>query len=412
MARPLIPPRTTVPTAPRSPRPSPPADQPKDAQCTPTPRLRFAIRIGIIAIASILALTCWFLSLSSLGHNLTQALHVVLTPVPEIVIMTLMDLPVIVAVMLMAIRFSRPRKDWRHPVEREFVSVGVTVFFSVLVTNAAVAILYSYRASLHSFVLGSTSGIVAFFAVVGGLVLWVGAVRVLTRGVMRLVDLAPPATPVSIAAVSAGRAAGAARRAAPADVELVEEYGDHAVADIRDTLPEGASTDEMRDLLERTRGNYTNLTREHRARHEAEHAVVAYFVGAVVISADIHQHGQVGGTTERRFTDESPELLLRSTLRICVAPIASAMAAGDLDGHTGDLHKAILAAQSLRLLLGPNAGTSDEHIDEAMTHAVQILEKNRPAVDAITLELIDRDRLLGRDIARIIRETAQQHVHS
>lgn len=197
----------------------------------------------------------------------------------------------------------------------------------------------------------------------------------------------------------------------PEDRDLARTYGYLAVQDVLSALPEDAPTDEKIALLEQLDpSQFTILSREQRALHEAEHAVVAHALGQVVVSANIAISGVVGGTVTFRSKKLSPEELLRVRIAISVAPVASALRAGDLDGHSSDLVKATRDAQALSLLLatGTKNTTAEQSVDgiirSAAALAQDILDVRRDAVEEIKEQLLEHEHLEGREVVRIIQE--------
>ncbi|MDP9903170.1 hypothetical protein [Arthrobacter bambusae] len=195
------------------------------------------------------------------------------------------------------------------------------------------------------------------------------------------------------------------------DRDLARIYGDPAVRDALSALPEAASKDEKIALLEQLEPNqFKILSREQRALHEAEHAVVAHALGQIVISANIKISGDTGGMIIFRSRKLTPEDRLRIRIAISVAPVASALRAGDLDGHSNDLFKATRDAQALSLLLATSSRNTaaqqsvDSMIRSAAVIAEDILDLQRNAVEEIKEQLLEHEHLEGREVARIITQ--------
>jgi len=195
--------------------------------------------------------------------------------------------------------------------------------------------------------------------------------------------------------------------------ELARRYGDPAVRDALSALPKDASKDEKIALLEQLEPNqFKILSREQRALHEAEHAVVAYALGQIVVSANIKISGDTVGMIVFRSKKLAPEDRLRIRITISVAPVASALRAGDLDGHSNDLVKATRDAQALSLLLATSSKNTaaeqsvDGIIRSAAALAQDILDVRSDAVEKIKAQLLEHEHLEGREVARIIQEQA------
>ncbi|MFJ3395333.1 hypothetical protein [Leifsonia aquatica] len=356
---------------------------------------------GLAAAAGLAVATiAWFECRTLLGFLLSAALNAGLKPVAEAVLTTALDIPVLAALVLAAIRVARAPHGWGYPAERPIISTGLALYLTVAAAVIALGVLRDAAADIRRFVSAATSPALALCLVLAlcGVLVFVGVVRWVHRLVMSM--LSPAAAHAAAAAASAARLA---------DRGLVDEYGWSAVRDARKALPIDAAVDALRDTLERTRGHYVSLSDVHRARHEAEHAVVAHATGAVLVSADIQQtNGQGGQTHSLPSLEHGPEQQLRAAIATYVAPIRTALAAGDIGGHSDDLQRAIVAAHNLRILVGADAGTVEEIIHRATVETSAILDQHEQAVDTLASELVKNRQLDGRDIVRIITEAAAE----
>ncbi|MFK3672478.1 hypothetical protein ACI2IX_20105 [Leifsonia aquatica] len=299
---------------------------------TPRSRSATAARVILSAVVCVLILGSWILSLSLLGEQLTWAVQATLKPAAALTIALALDLIIATACLIAVIRLAQPGHAQLRPAERMIVSVGVGMFIAVLFVNVVLGAIRS-RAADFAQIIATASGSVLLIGWAGAvlcLIAFVLAARSMHRAVMRLLD------PVAGSAASTlpAAATAAAGVAARFNRELSREFGPDAVRDVQLALPENATDEDLRSVLEHTRANYDSLSAAHRARHEAQHAVVAYATGAIVVSADIHQAAGRGGRINRLLVDQPTETSLRNDIAVFVAPIATAVGSGDFTAPT------------------------------------------------------------------------------
>ena len=147
-----------------------------------------------------------------------------------------------------------------------------------------------------------------------------------------------------------------------------------------------------------------------RRRHEAAHAVITYVLGGTVMSADVHQHGNVGGNVESfpPIPSSGPAHTMWVRLQITVAGAAQDTIDGILNyGSSKDIDKALYQAVTLTAAAWtPDGYTGSLNPSDLITHAIetdkQLLAERQHAVAAIETALTDRAELTGVEVHQIL----------
>ena len=159
----------------------------------------------------------------------------------------------------------------------------------------------------------------------------------------------------------------------------------------------------QRDLSE-------DISIKQRRRHEAAHAVITHALGGTVMSADIHQKGDVGGSVEYfpPIPSASPAHTMWVRLQITVAGAAQDTIDGILNaGSSKDVDKALCQAVTLTAAAWtPDGYNGPLNPSDLITHAIevdkQLLAERQHAVAAIETALTDKDKLAGVEVHQIL----------
>ena len=147
-----------------------------------------------------------------------------------------------------------------------------------------------------------------------------------------------------------------------------------------------------------------------RRRHEAAHAVITHALGGTVMSADIHQKGNVGGSVEYLppIPSAGPAHTMWVRLQIAVAGAAQDTIDGILNTSSStDIDK----AQRQATMLTAAAWTPDSYTgpltpSDLITHAIEtskkLLAERQDAIAAIETALTDKDKLTGVEVHHIL----------
>ena len=147
-----------------------------------------------------------------------------------------------------------------------------------------------------------------------------------------------------------------------------------------------------------------------RRRHEAAHAVITYVLGGTVMSADVQDRGDVGGSVEYfpPIPSAGPAHTMWVRLQIAVAGAAQDTLDGILNaGSSTDIDKALRQAVTLTAAAWtPNGYTGAPTPSDLITHAIetnkQLLAERQGAIAAIEKALTDKDELTGIEVHQIL----------
>lgn len=151
-----------------------------------------------------------------------------------------------------------------------------------------------------------------------------------------------------------------------------------------------------------------------RRRHEAAHAVITHALGGTVMSADIHQKGNVGGSVEYLppIPSAGPAHTMWVRLQIAVAGAAQDTLDGILStGSSSDIDKALCQATMLTAASWtPDSYTGSLTPSDLITHAIEtnkkLLTRRQDAIAAIEKALTDKAELTGVEVHRILDDLA------
>lgn len=176
---------------------------------------------------------------------------------------------------------------------------------------------------------------------------------------------------------------------------------------------EGESVEEAVKRLEplwnqRELGEDISITQ--RRRHEAAHAVITHALGGTVMSANVHQQGDVGGNVEYfpPIPSSGPAHTMWVRLQITVAGAAQDTSDGILNaGSSKDIVKALCQAVTLTTAAWtPDGYNGPLNPSDLITYAIetdkQLLEESQQAVAAIEMALTDKDKLTGVEVHQIL----------
>lgn len=176
---------------------------------------------------------------------------------------------------------------------------------------------------------------------------------------------------------------------------------------------EGESTKDAVKRLEpiwnqRELGEDISITQ--RRRHEAAHAFITYILGGTVMSADVRDRGDVGGSVEYfpPIPSAGPTHTMWVRLQIAVAGAAQDTIDGILNaGSSTDIDKALRQAVTLTAAAWtPNgyigAPTPGDLIAYAVETDKQLLAEHQDAIAAIEKALTDKDKLTGIEVHHIL----------
>jgi hypothetical protein len=147
-----------------------------------------------------------------------------------------------------------------------------------------------------------------------------------------------------------------------------------------------------------------------RRRHEAAHAVITHALGGTVMSADVRDRGDVGGSVEYfpPIPSAGPAHTMWVRLQIAVAGAAQDTIDGILNaGSSTDIDKAQYQATMLTAAAWtPNgyigAPTPGDLIAYAVETDKQLLAERQDAIAAIEKALTDKDKLTGAEVHHIL----------
>lgn len=153
-----------------------------------------------------------------------------------------------------------------------------------------------------------------------------------------------------------------------------------------------------------------DISIKQRRRHEAAHAVITYILGGTVMSADVRDRGNVGGSVEYLppIPSAGPAHTMWVRLQIAVAGAAQDTIDGILNaGSSTDINKALRQAVTLTAAAWtPNgyigAPTPGGLIAYAVETNKQLLAECQDAISAIEKALIDKDELAGVEVHQIL----------
>ena len=176
---------------------------------------------------------------------------------------------------------------------------------------------------------------------------------------------------------------------------------------------EGESVEEAVNRLEplwnqRELGEDISITQ--RRRHEAAHAVITHALGGTVMSANVHQQGDVGGNVEYfpPIPSSGPAHTMWVRLQITVAGAAQDTSDGILNaGSSKDIDKALCQAVTLTTAAWtPDGYNGPLNPSDLITYAIetdkQLLAERQHAVAAIEMALTDKDKLTGVEVHQIL----------
>lgn len=149
---------------------------------------------------------------------------------------------------------------------------------------------------------------------------------------------------------------------------------------------------------------------QQRRRHEAAHAVITYVLGGTVMSADVHQQGNVGGSVESfpPIPSAGPAHTMWVRLQIAVAGAAQDTIDGIVNyGSSNDIDKALCQAVTLTAAAWtPDGYTGPLNPGDLITYAIEtdkkLLEAHQDAIAAIETALIDKNELTGIEVHSIL----------
>lgn len=184
---------------------------------------------------------------------------------------------------------------------------------------------------------------------------------------------------------------------------------------------EGESTKDAVKRLEpvwnqRELGEDISITQ--RRRHEAAHAVITYVLGGTVMSADVREKGDVGGSVEYfpPIPSAGPAHTMWVRLQIAVAGAAQDTIDGILNaGSSTDIDKALRQAVTLTAAAWtPNDYTGPLNPSDLITYAIEtdkkFLAQRQDAIAAIEKALTDKDKLTGIEVHHILDNLNTPHL--
>lgn len=154
-----------------------------------------------------------------------------------------------------------------------------------------------------------------------------------------------------------------------------------------------------------------DISIKQRRRHEAAHAVITYILGGTVMSADVRDRGDVGGSVEYLppIPSAGPAHTMWVRLQITVAGAAQDTIDGILNaGSSTDIDKAQRQAVTLTAAAWtPNGYTGGPlNPSDLITYAIEtnkkLLTEQQDAIAAIEKALTDKDKLTGVEVHHIL----------
>lgn len=160
-----------------------------------------------------------------------------------------------------------------------------------------------------------------------------------------------------------------------------------------------------------------DISIKQRRRHEAAHAVITYVLGGTVMSADVRDRGDVGGSVEYfpPIPSAGPAHTMWVRLQVAVAGAAQDTIDGILNaGSSTDIDKALRQAVTLTAAAWtPNGYNGPPNPSDLITHAIEVdkklLAERQHAVAAIETALTDKDKLAGVEVHQILDNLNTPH---
>lgn len=147
-----------------------------------------------------------------------------------------------------------------------------------------------------------------------------------------------------------------------------------------------------------------------RRRHEAAHAVITHALGGTVMSADVRDRGDVGGSVEYfpPIPSAGPAHTMWVRLQIAVAGAAQDTLDGILNaGSSTDIDKALRQAVTLTAAAWtPNGYIGSHSPGDLIAYAIEtdkrLLAERQDTIAAIEKALTDKDKLAGVEVHHIL----------
>lgn len=161
-----------------------------------------------------------------------------------------------------------------------------------------------------------------------------------------------------------------------------------------------------------------DISIKQRRRHEAAHAVITYVLGGTVMSADVRDRGDVGGSVEYfpPIPSAGPAHTMWVRLQVAVAGAAQDTIDGILNaGSSTDIDKALRQAVTLAAATWtPNDYTGGPlNPSDLITYAIEsnkrLLAERQDAIAAIEKALTDKDKLTGIEVHHILDNLNTPH---
>lgn len=160
-----------------------------------------------------------------------------------------------------------------------------------------------------------------------------------------------------------------------------------------------------------------DISIKQRRRHEAAHAVITHVLGGTVMSADVREKGDVGGSVEYLppIPSAGPAHTMWVRLQIAVAGAAQDTIDGILNaGSSTDIDKALRQAVTLTAAAWtPDGYTGPINPSDLITYAIetnkQLLVERQDAIAAIENALTDKDKLTGIEVHHILDNLNTPH---
>ena len=187
------------------------------------------------------------------------------------------------------------------------------------------------------------------------------------------------------------------------DLERWAEIHKNEGEPIKDAVKRLESVWNQRELGE-------DISITQRRRHEAAHAVITYILGGTVMSADVRDRGDVGGSVEYfpPIPSAGPAHTMWVRLQITVAGAAQDTIDGIINaGSSTDIDKALRQAVTLTAAAWtPNGYTGPLSPGDLIAYAIEtdkrLLAERQDAIAAIEKALTDKDRLAGVEVHQIL----------
>ena len=229
--------------------------------------------------------------------------------------------------------------------------------------------------------------------------------RILWNGLATVVagDFGPP-----VASIPLGVRLGVVARS---DLECWAEIHKNEGESTKDAVKRLEPLWNQRELSE-------DISITQRRRHEAAHAIITHALGGTVMSADIHQKSDAGGSVEYLppIPSISPEHTMWTRLQIAVAGAAQDITDGNLNyGSSTDINKAQYQATMLTAAAWtPNGYTGPLNPSDLIAYAIEtdkkLLTEHQDAIAAIEKALTDKDELTGVEVHHILDTLNTPHL--